>query len=281
MWIVTDCGFFSIVQKPEDAAAGTLTVRARVCSHLDRLRELRLPELGPTQEHAGSDYPFRAKAPRAAVAKGLASVVEALDYGNVKDACKKRIGDEFASALGKVWSTFNALQPTAPMPPLAGGKPVPNAKAPAKQATPPAGLGAAPADGACGGVVFDDAGRVLMVKPTHAFGGYTWTFPKGRPDAGETERETALREVGEETGYDVELVARLPERFKGTTTHTTYFLMRAIGGQKRKPHAETETVDWFTPEEALARIALTTHEVGKARDRAVLAAACKLRNERA
>ena len=30
MWLITPTGFFSIVQKPGDAAANTLTVRARV-----------------------------------------------------------------------------------------------------------------------------------------------------------------------------------------------------------------------------------------------------------
>lgn len=35
MWVVTDFGFFSVVQKPGDAEAGTLTVRARVRGDLE------------------------------------------------------------------------------------------------------------------------------------------------------------------------------------------------------------------------------------------------------
>ncbi len=35
-------------------------------------------------------------------------------------------------------------------------------------------------------------------------GGKHWSFPKGRKDPGETDLETALRELKEETGLDVE-----------------------------------------------------------------------------
>ena len=35
MWLLTPTGFFSIVRKPQDAAAGTLTVRSRVRADLD------------------------------------------------------------------------------------------------------------------------------------------------------------------------------------------------------------------------------------------------------
>ena len=53
MWLLTPTGFFSIVRKSQDAAAGTLTVRSRVRAALDDLRAHLLPELGPTIEHAG------------------------------------------------------------------------------------------------------------------------------------------------------------------------------------------------------------------------------------
>src|SRR3712207_8188058 len=50
-----------------------------------------------------------------------------------------------------------------------------------------------------GGVVMDDAGRVLVREPRNHFSGYVWTFPKGHPDPGETPEEAARREVFEET----------------------------------------------------------------------------------
>jgi 8-oxo-dGTP pyrophosphatase MutT (NUDIX family) len=39
--------------------------------------------------------------------------------------------------------------------------------------------------------------------------GITWTLPKGTPHAGETREETALREVGEETGLEVRITGPL------------------------------------------------------------------------
>ena len=42
-----------------------------------------------------------------------------------------------------------------------------------------------------------------LVLLRHRFGGH-WSFPKGHVEAGETERQTALREVKEETGLTVE-----------------------------------------------------------------------------
>ena len=61
MWLFTPFGFFSIVQKPADKSAGTLTVRARVGVDLDNLRQRYLPSLGPTQAAAGTDYRYRAR----------------------------------------------------------------------------------------------------------------------------------------------------------------------------------------------------------------------------
>ena len=40
--------------------------------------------------------------------------------------------------------------------------------------------------------------------------GGTWTLPKGTPDPGEAIEETAIREVREETGLLVRILAPLP-----------------------------------------------------------------------
>src|SRR5829696_1633567 len=60
----------------------------------------------------------------------------------------------------------------------------------------------------------------------------TWTLPKGTPDPGETTEETALREVGEETGLEVRILEPLGSIEydfvqAGTRIHKTvhYFLM--------------------------------------------------------
>jgi 8-oxo-dGTP pyrophosphatase MutT (NUDIX family) len=51
-------------------------------------------------------------------------------------------------------------------------------------------------------VILDDQGRVLLVK--HTYGRMNWELPGGAAERGESIVETALREVREETGLDVE-----------------------------------------------------------------------------
>ena len=55
----------------------------------------------------------------------------------------------------------------------------------------------------CGGIVyrkFHGNTEILLIK--HIKSGY-WSFPKGHVENGETEEETAKREIKEETGIDV------------------------------------------------------------------------------
>jgi hypothetical protein len=53
MWLITPIGFYSIICKPGDAEAETLTVRARVKSDLEALRQEYLPSLGTISERRG------------------------------------------------------------------------------------------------------------------------------------------------------------------------------------------------------------------------------------
>ena len=59
---------------------------------------------------------------------------------------------------------------------------------------------------------------MLLREPANHFGGYVWTFPKGRVDAGETPQQAALREVLEETGYTARITGLVPGMFEGDTT---------------------------------------------------------------
>ena len=57
----------------------------------------------------------------------------------------------------------------------------------------------------CGGVVFyksKTSTRILLVKNNN---GRYWSFPKGHIEIGETEKQTAAREIKEETSLDVEI----------------------------------------------------------------------------
>jgi 8-oxo-dGTP pyrophosphatase MutT (NUDIX family) len=123
-----------------------------------------------------------------------------------------------------------------------------------------------------GGVVFDEAGRVLLRRPRGEFDGYVWTFAKGRPEPGETPEATACREVQEETGVEAAIVDQVPGLFRGGTGGNVYFVMRvrSIGDFGR---GETAEIAWATPAEAEALLQQTRNTVGRERDLAVLKAA--------
>ena len=81
-----------------------------------------------------------------------------------------------------------------------------------------------------GGLVLDQAGRVLLIRARDLRGQPVWTLPKGALTSGETSEDAALREVREETGYRCELVRELAP--------VTYWFRRQ-GRQVKK------TVRWY------------------------------------
>ena len=93
----------------------------------------------------------------------------------------------------------------------------------------------------------------------------TWTLPKGTPNPGETIEETALREVEEETGLKVRILAPLPSieyEFvqDGTRIHKTvhYFLMEPTAGDLARHDHEFERVRWVPFEEAGSLLSFPT-----------------------
>ena len=100
----------------------------------------------------------------------------------------------------------------------------------------------------------------------------TWTLPKGTPDPCESVEETALREVGEETGLEVRIVDRLPSieySFvqAGTRIRKTvhYFLMEPTGGDLSAHDREFERVTWVPFSEAPALLTFQTERALVAR----------------
>jgi hypothetical protein len=110
MWLQTTCGFFSIVEKPEDRGAGTLTVRARVKKDLEDLKALYIPELTAITTSGNTDYRYRAKASKAAVSAGIGRAVTGIDYSNFKNAVASRQGQARAAVYHEVWDTLLELQ---------------------------------------------------------------------------------------------------------------------------------------------------------------------------
>jgi len=60
-----------------------------------------------------------------------------------------------------------------------------------------------------GAVIFDEAGRLLLVRRAREPGRRRWSVPGGRVESGETDTQAVIREVAEETGLMVEIVRLL------------------------------------------------------------------------
>ena len=95
--------------------------------------------------------------------------------------------------------------------------------------------------------------------------GSAWTLPKGTPIPGETLEETALREVGEETGLRVRIISPLDSikyTFvqRGMRIHKTvhYFIMEPIGGSLEDHDREFDEVRWVSFEEARSLLSFET-----------------------
>ncbi|MBI1778349.1 MAG: NUDIX hydrolase [Proteobacteria bacterium] len=172
------------------------------------------------------------------------------------------MGSGRAKLYGKVWDVLHALQEVNEK----EERPVPERD---HQSSIP---GASMAN-AFGGVLVDDLGRVLLREPRNHFDGYVWTFAKGKIEKGATPEQTALREVLEETGYDAEIVAKIPGGYRGGTGTTEYFLMKPIGQPGKFQGSETANIQWVTFEEAERLISLTSNNLGRLRDLKILQAA--------
>lgn len=93
----------------------------------------------------------------------------------------------------------------------------------------------------------------------------TWSLPKGTPTGAETSAETALREVEEETGLQVRIVAPVDSIHyffvqSGRRIHKTvhYFLMEPVGGDLSQHDHEFDEVRWFDIAEAEAVMSFPT-----------------------
>jgi 8-oxo-dGTP pyrophosphatase MutT (NUDIX family) len=129
-----------------------------------------------------------------------------------------------------------------------------------------------------GGVLINADGQVLLREPRGHYRGSVWTFPKGKPDPGETPEQTALREVYEETGIQAAIIRKIPGRFVGSRTCNEYFLMRPLRDTCRFDCRETQAIRWVTRAEARQLIALTVRPKRRERDLQLLEAAYDLFN---
>ena len=112
----------------------------------------------------------------------------------------------------------------------------------------------------CGAIVVED-GKVLLVK--HNAG--HWDFPKGHVEEGETEIETAIREVKEETNIDIKIEKEnkyISEYSPKENVMKTviYFIGEKVGGEDKPQIEEVSDVEWLDVNKAVERI---THQKSK------------------
>ncbi len=94
--------------------------------------------------------------------------------------------------------------------------------------------GDAPPVPCAGGLVFDEHGRLLLIRRGTPPAQGSWSVPGGRVEAGESTEQACVREVAEETGLDVR-VLRLAGRVHrdgpgGVVYAIDDFVCRLIGG---------------------------------------------------
>ena len=101
----------------------------------------------------------------------------------------------------------------------------------------------------CGALVYRKKGdrlQILILK--HKLGGQ-WSFPKGHVENDETEIETALREVNEETGLKIQILDHFRESVSyypkpGVNKEVVYFLGYAKDSRTTMKEDEIGEIRW-------------------------------------
>lgn len=106
----------------------------------------------------------------------------------------------------------------------------------------------------CGCIVIDGR-NVLLVKQTKGH----WSFPKGHMEEGESEIQTAVREVKEETNVDAipDETKRYVEEYlmdNGNMKQVIYFVSKQASSNIKAQESEIAEIAWLPFEKALETI---------------------------
>lgn len=114
---------------------------------------------------------------------------------------------------------------------------------------------------AAGAVIREADGRIWLVAPSNAYGGYQVTFPKGTM-GGKSAQATALVEAFEETGLRVRLAKHLLD-VKRSQSYTRYYLAERIAGTPAD-------IGWETQAAMLAPLQLLSSLLNSPNDTPIL-----------
>ena len=114
----------------------------------------------------------------------------------------------------------------------------------------------------CGAVVYKTEAGTRLFLAEHMALGHT-SLPKGHVEKGETEEETAIREIKEETNLDVTLDTRfrhvisyLP--YPGVRKDVVFFVAKATSGSMINQECEVSSLEWLPYEEAYTAMTYDT-----------------------
>ena len=106
----------------------------------------------------------------------------------------------------------------------------------------------------CGAIIIDDD-KVLLIKQ----GNGDWGFPKGHMIDGESEFETAIREVKEETNIDI----LIDENYRyvisymvneNTMKDVVFFIAKKLSNVLIQQESEIDKLEWLDMNDALNKI---------------------------
>ena len=110
----------------------------------------------------------------------------------------------------------------------------------------------------CGVIVFKKENSDIYVLLVQMNRGH-WSFPKGHMNHSETEEQTSLREIKEETNLEVDIL----EGFRKTMTYLSdidtmkevvYFLAKPKSVKIQRQETEIKSISWFKFENAIDKL---------------------------
>lgn len=106
---------------------------------------------------------------------------------------------------------------------------------------------------AAGGILWKKEGGQKKFAVVHRHKHKDWSLPKGKVDKKETWKQTALREVLEETGYEGKIkkyAGSISYLLEGKPKVVLFWHMKIKSEKKSKMNGEVDKVRWVTVEEA-------------------------------